>query len=116
MDTNYTDGEKAWRHLPPPSRKLSKLDEPDMLDSAGEAGTSSEVMISYGPQHMAELKQGDQREPTYSSSVRIRDIALRTCQKRWTTGRSGDKGSGISVLVAWHDDDDDDGFKWMWEW
>ena len=24
-----------------PSRKLSKLDEPDMLDAAGEAGTSS---------------------------------------------------------------------------
>ena len=56
--------------------------------------------------HKAEQKQGDQLEPTYSSSVRIRDVALRTCQKRWTIGRSGERGSGISVLVARHDDDD----------
>ena len=37
----------------------------------------------------------------------IRDVALRTCQKRWTIERSGGRGSGISVLVAWYDDDDD---------
>ena len=34
QDTNYT------ATCPPPSRKLSKLDEPDMQDTAGEAGTS----------------------------------------------------------------------------
>ena len=28
------------------------------------------------------------------------------CQKRWTIGRSGERGSGISVLAARHDDDD----------
>ena len=33
-----------------------------------------------GPPHMAVQKQGDQLEHTYSRSVRIRDIALRTCQ------------------------------------
>ena len=65
-------------------------------------------MYSYGPPHMAKQKQDDQLEPTYSSSVRIRDVALRTCQKQWTIGRSGERGSGISVLAAWHDDDDDD--------
>ena len=32
-----------------PSWKLGKLDEPDMQDTAGEAGTSSWVMFSYGP-------------------------------------------------------------------
>ena len=41
---------KSWRHTPQgtnytttylPSRKLSKLDEPDMQDTAGEARTSS---------------------------------------------------------------------------
>ena len=63
-------------------------------------------MFSYGPHHIAEQKQGDQLEPTYSSAVRIRDAALRTCQKRWTIGRSGERESGISVLVARHDDDD----------
>ena len=65
MDTNLTYGEKAWRQLHKnaasnieqvqrqlptkrqlmatyyPSRKLSKLAEPDMRDTAGEVGTSS---------------------------------------------------------------------------
>ena len=63
-----------------PSRKLSKLDKPDMQDTAGEAETSSSVIYSYGPPHMAEQKQDDQLEHTYSSSVRIRDVALKTCQ------------------------------------
>ena len=56
---------------------------------------------------MAEQKQGDQLEPTYSSSVRIRDVVLRTCQKRRMIGMSGERGSGISVLVARQDEDDD---------
>ena len=53
-----------------------------MQDTAGEAGMSSEVMFSYGPPHMAEQRQDDRLEPTYSSSVRIQDVALRTSQKR----------------------------------
>ena len=57
---------------------------------------------------MAEQKQDDQQEPTYSSYLRIRDIALKTCQRRWTIERSGERGSEISVLAAQHDDDDDD--------
>ena len=63
-------------------------------------------MFSYGPPDMAKQKQGDQLEPTYSSSVRIQDVVLRTCQKRWTIGRSGERGLGIFVLVARHDYDD----------
>ena len=90
-----------------PSRKLYKLDEPDMQDIAGEARTNSLVMYSYGPQHMAKQKQDDQLELTYSSYVRIQDVALKTCQKQWMIGRSGERGSGISVLMARHDDDDD---------
>ena len=60
--------------------------------------------------HMAKQKQDDQLEHTYSSNVRIRDVALKTCQRRWTIGRSGERGSGISVLAARHEyvyDDDD---------
>ena len=55
LDDNYTRMlrailDKSWRQHPKrhnytaiclPSRKLSKLDEPDMQDTAGEAGTSS---------------------------------------------------------------------------
>ena len=43
-----------------------------------------------------------------TAALRIRDVALRTCQKRWTIGRSGERGSGISLLVARQDDDDDE--------
>ena len=39
--------------------------------------------------------------------VRIRDVVQKTCRKRWTIGKSGERGSRISVLPAWHDDDDD---------
>ena len=65
-------------------------------------------MYSYGPPHMAKQKQDDQLEHTYSSYVRIRDVAQKSCQKRWMIGRIGERGSGISVLAARHDDDDDD--------
>ena len=88
-----------------PSQKLSKLDEPDMQDTAGEAGMSSKVMYSYGLPHMAGQKQDDQHKHTFSSYVRIWDVALKTCQRRWMIGRSGERGSWISVLAARHDDD-----------
>ena len=65
-------------------------------------------MYPYGHPHMAGQKQDDQPEHTFSSYVRIRDVALKTYQRRWTIGRSGERGSGISVPVAQHDDDDDD--------
>ena len=127
MDANQTDGEKAWRQLHKnagspwgnnpqssnctatnhPSRKLSKLDEAGMQDTTGEVGTSSSVMYSYGPLHMDEQKQYDQLEPTYSSSVLIRDVALETCRKHWMIGRDGERRSGIFVLMVWQDDDDD---------
>ena len=64
-------------------------------------------MYSNGPLHMAKQKQDDQLEHTHSSYVRIRDVALKTCQRRWMIGRSGERGSGISVLAARYDDDDD---------
>ena len=57
---------------------------------------------------MDEQRQDDQHEPTYSSSVPIRDVALETSQKQWTIEMGGKRGSGISVLIARHDDDDDD--------
>ena len=53
---------------------------------------------------MAEQKQDDQLEHTPSSYVKIRDVALKICQRRLTIGRSGERGSGISVLAARHDD------------
>ena len=123
MDSNKTAGEEARQQLhknaasnleqvlaatphktptvrPPASlsRKLSELDEPDMQDTAGEA-----EMYSYRPPYMAEQKQDDQHEHTFSNYVRIRDVVQKTCQRRWTIGKSGERGSGVSVLPAWHD-------------
>ena len=53
---------------------------------------------------MDEQKQDDQLQPTYSSSVPIRDIAWKTCRGRWTMERGSEWGSGRSVLVVRHDD------------
>ena len=64
-------------------------------------------MFSYGSPHMAGQKQDDPLEHTFISYVRIRDVALKTCQRWWTIGRSSERGSGIPVPAAWHDDDDD---------
>ena len=56
---------------------------------------------------MAAQKQDDQHEHTFSSYVRIQDVVLKTYLGQWTIGRSGERGSGISVLPARYDDDDD---------
>ena len=55
---------------------------------------------------MATQKQDGQLEHTYNSYVMIRDVTLKTCRRRWMIGKRGERGSGISVLAAQHDDDD----------
>ena len=55
---------------------------------------------------MAAQKQDDQLERTFSSYVKIQDVVLKTYLGRWTIGRSGERGSGISVLPARYDDDE----------
>ena len=57
---------------------------------------------------MDEQREDIQLEPTYSSSVPIRVVVLKTFRKQWMIGRGGERTSGISVLIARHDDDDDD--------
>ena len=102
---------KSWRqHL---SKQQTyallspKLDEPDVRDTAGEVGTNSYVTYSRGPLNIDEQRQDDQLEPTYNSSVPMQDVVLKTYRELWTIENSGEKGSGISVLMAQHDDDDD---------
>ena len=75
---------------------------------AGHGWRSRDTLIRDVPPHMGEQKQGDQLKHTYSSYVRIQDVALKTCQRRWMIRRSGKRGSGISVLVARYDD------EWWW--
>ena len=66
----------------------------------------SDVLL-WPPSHGRE-RQDVQLEPTYSSSVPIRDVILSICRKQWTIGRCGERGLGISALIAQHDDDDED--------
>ena len=88
------------------SRKLSKLDEPDKRDTAGVVGTSSRVMYFCWLLHMDGQRQDDQLEPTYSSSVPMRDVALRPCRKQWTIGRACERVRDIHA----------DGVTWWWWW
>ena len=77
---------------------------------AGHCWRSRDELISdvllWTPTH-GRSKADDQHEHTFSNYVRIRDVVLKTCLGRWTMGKSGERGSGISVLPARHDDDDD---------
>ena len=98
---------QLYGHLPP----ITKTIQVRRTRHAGHCWRSKDELISdysYGPPHMAKQKQDDQLELTYSSYVRTQDVTLKTCQRRWIIGRKGERGSGISVLAARHDDDDDD--------
>ena len=64
-------------------------------------------MYFYGPPHMAKQKQDDQLEHAYSRCERIWDVAQKTCQRWWMIGRSCKRRSGISVLMARHDEGDE---------
>ena len=96
LDSNYTRILRAilnkyWRqhttkhqlygHQPP----ITKTIQGRRTRHAGHYWRSRDELISdillWTP-HMAEKKQDDQHEHTYSSSVRILDVALRTCQRQ----------------------------------
>ena len=121
LDGNYTRMLRAilnkfWRqhptthqlygHLPP----ITKTIQVRQTRHAGHCWRSRDELISdvllWTP-HMAVRKQDDQHEHTFSSYVRIRGVVLKTYLGRWTIGRSGERGSGISVLPARYDNDDD---------
>ena len=121
LDGNYTRMlrailNKSWRqhptrhhlygHLPP----ITKTIQVRQTRHAGHCWRSRDELIRdvllWNP-HMAVQKQDDQHEHTFSNYVRVQDVVLKTCLRRWTIGKSGEKGSGISVLPPRHDDDDD---------
>ena len=118
LDGNYTRmlpaiWNKSWQQHP--TRHQLYAHQPPIMKTiqvrrtrhAGHCWRTKNELISdvllWTPTYGRE-KAGGQLEHTYSSYVRIRDVALKTCQRRWTIGRSGERGSGISVLAARHDD------------
>ena len=121
LDGNYTRMlrailNKSWRqhptrhqlygHLPP----ITKTIQVRRTRHAGHCWRSRDEHIRdvllWTPD-MAVQKQDDQHEHTFSSYVRQRDVVLKICLGLWTIGRSGQRGSGISVLPARHDKHDD---------
>ena len=90
-----------------PSRKLLKLDEPNMRDTAGEMGTNSYAKYFLDTFLMNKQKQDDYLEPIYNSSVPIQDIALKTYGERWTD-KDGWRDRGMEIRAG--------GGTWGWWW
>ena len=103
---------KSWRqhptkhqlygHLPPITRTIQVR----RTRHAGHCWRSRDELISDVLLWTPTYGLAKAGRHTYSSYVRIRDVALNTCQRRWTIGRSGKRGSRISVRAARHDDDE----------
>ena len=119
LDSNYTRFLRAvlkkfrmqhptkqqYDHLPPITKTIQ------IRGTAGDywrVRRNSKAIYSRGVYHIDDQIQDDQQEPTYSSSVPISDVALKTCRERWTIEMKDERGSGKSVLAAWHDDDDNE--------
>ena len=122
LDGNYTRMlqailNKSWRQHPAKQHlfghrlPISKTIKIRWTKHAGHCWRSRDELISDVLLRTLQ-KQDDWLEPTYSSSVPIRDVFLKTCRKQCTIGRGGERRSGISVLMARHDAaDDDDCYK-----
>ena len=78
---------QLYGHLPP----ITKTIQARRTRHAGHCWRSKDEIVSdvlqWTPTY-AEQKQDDQLEHTFSRYMRIRDVALKTCQRRWTIGRS----------------------------
>ena len=87
---------QLYDYLPP----IMKTIQVRRTRHAGHCWRSMNELISdvllWTP-HMDGQKQDDQLEHTFSSYVKIRDVVLKTCQRRWTIRRSGERGSGITM-------------------
>ena len=92
---------QLYGHLPP----ITKTIQVRRARHVGHYWRSNDELVSDVPPHMAKQKQDDRPELTYSSYVRTQDVTQKTCRRRWMIGRSGERGSGISVLAARHDDE-----------
>ena len=120
LDVNYTRMlrailNKSWRqyptkhqlygHLPP----ITKTIQARRTKHAGHYWRSRDELISDVLPWTPTRANSGRPARTYSSYVRTWDVALKTCQRRWTISRSGERVSGISLPAA-HDDDDNDFF------
>ena len=121
LDGNYTIMlravlNKSWRqhptrhqlygHLPP----ITKTIQVRRTRHAGHCWRSKDELISdvllWTP-HIWPCKSRTTSSNLHTATMwGHRDVTLKTCRRWWVIGRSGERGSGISVLTARHDDDD----------
>ena len=126
LDGNYTRMlrailNKSWQqhptrhqlygHLPP----ITKTIQVRRIRHAGHCCRSRDEPIRdvllWIPTH-GRVKAGRPARTYIHSYVRIQDVVLKTYLGRWTIGRSGERGSEISVLPARYDDDDEITLRW----
>ena len=91
--------QQLYSHRPP----ITKTIQVWRTRHVGHCWRSRNELISdvllWTPLH-GQQKQDNQPEPTYNSSLPIRDVNPKTCRKQWTIGRGSKRGSEISVLMA----------------
>ena len=107
LDSNYARMlrailNKSWRQHPTRHQlydhllPITKSIQVRRTRHAGHCWRSRDELIKdvflWTP-HMAGQKHDDQLEYTYSSSVRIQDVALKACRRRCTIGKSGERGT-----------------------
>ena len=109
LDGNYTRMfwailNKSWRqhptgtnytaHLPPIMKTIQARRTKHAGTLLEKQGRDHKWCTPMDPHIWSVQKQDDQHEHTFSSYVRIRDVGLMTCQRRWTIGRSGEECQG----------------------
>ena len=122
LDGNYTRMlrailNKSWRqhptkrqlygHLPP----ITKTIQVRRARHAGHCWRSKDELVSDVLLWTPTYGQAKAGRP--ARTVRTQDVTQKTCWRRWTIGKSGERWSRISVLAA-RLDDDDDKTKWCY--
>ena len=110
LDGNYTRMlrailNKSWKQHPTKQQLYSHLPhitktiQVRRIRHAGHCRRSLDQLISGEPLQLVDPF-------TWPTSLNLYTAAMKTCRKQWTIVRGSERGSGISVLMARHDDDD----------
>ena len=93
----HTPKQQLYGHLPPVMKTIKIRQTRHARHNWRSRDELVSDVLLWTPSH-------GRAKATYSSSVLILDVALRTGQKQWTIGRGGERGSEIFVLIVQRDD------------
>ena len=103
----YSTKQQLYGHLPPIMRTIKVR----RTRHGGHCWRSKDELISnlllWTPSH-SRAKAGRPARTYIQLLCEDTGVALRTCRKWWTIGKGGERGSVISVLMAWQNDDDNE--------